>query len=117
MALTAGELTLARTDAASLLTDSCAISRPTFTPNDSGGGSNNYTTVATVGCRIGPLTSAEVLRGGANTETTDVAVTLPANTDVRAADRLVTGGRTYEVTGITDRTDELLRRVSARESV
>ena len=116
MTLTAGELAQARADAASLLSDSCVISRPTFTPNDSGGGSNSYNSVATVACRLGPLTSAETQRAGANDVQTDVAISMPAATDIRGADRIVTGGRTYEVTGILDRTDEILRRCYARES-
>jgi SPP1 family predicted phage head-tail adaptor len=88
-----------------------------YTPNDSGGGSIVYSDVATVGCRIGELTSLETQRAGANAVQTDVAITVAFGTDIRATDRVVTGGKTYEVTGFVIRTEAIVGRFYGRESL
>ncbi len=112
MTLTAGELAQARTDAAILLSSSCAIRRMTRTPNDSGGYTETETTVATVGCRIGQPSGREFIAGGKTAEESDAIVHMPALTDIRGTDRILVGGVTYEVSGPPVAvTDEILRSV------
>lgn len=95
-----------------MLTDTCVIRRVTNTPDDAGGLSESWADAATVACRIGQPSSREYAAAGRTAEESDAVIRLPAGTDVRGADRIVTGGVTYEVGGpVIAVTDELIRSV------
>jgi hypothetical protein len=49
------------------------------------------------------------------TATSVWTLTLPALTDVRVADHLAVGTRTFEVAGVLARSEEIARRVVCRE--
>lgn len=114
MSLTAGELTQIRDEMAASLPDTCTIRRVTPVATETGGWTE--TTVDTsVACRVAPLGSRDAQIAGAMGYTSDHVVTLPAETDVRASDRIVWNGQTFEVNGPPrTRSEELVRRVYVR---
>lgn len=100
------------------LPDTCAISRNT--PTQSGDGqADSWANVATgVACRVSPLASGanEALGGNqAMTAESQWTVWLPAGTDVRIADRIIFGSRTFEVSRVGARSYEVIREVLCRE--
>lgn len=98
-------------------TESCQIQRPTRTQTTSGGYSDAYTTVTTVQCRRTPDLIPPVERdaGPATRAIGRWWVSFAAGTTIRPTDRLVIGGRTYEVIDAQDRTLEIQRRVLVQE--
>ena len=101
------------------LPDTCVVSRKTTTSDDAGGFTESWNTVITVACRIAPTGRSPQERAIAD-RLTCVAVwtiTLPANTDVTIADRLVIGARAFEVAGVLARSYEVSRRVVCVEVV
>jgi head-tail adaptor len=115
MALTSSELAQARTDLAATLPDSCVINNVTQTEGDMGGGSESLSPVATVACRIGPLSAQERIIAGAVAEDASYVVTLPALTTVTPQQVITSGGREFRITGIRVRSEELVRRVYVDE--
>ena len=59
----------------------------------------NPSTVSISGCAFDPGSSGEVLDLARNVTTTQPKVYAPAGSDIKAADRLVVRGVTYEVDG------------------
>lgn len=112
--LSARELASMRATMAASLPDTCVIQRKTLTADGQGGRSEAWAAAGTVACRIAPLQvrgQAEVAAAGRVLETGDFIATLPNGTDVRAVDRLVSGGVTYEVVKVKGpRSWELSRR-------
>lgn len=100
------------------LPDTAQVQRVTRTSDGMGGFTETWATVATVACRVSP---------SGNTPTEQVAaervqdhvlwtLTLPAETDVTAADLIVVGSRTFEVVGVlAPRSYEIATRVVAVE--
>lgn len=118
--LTAGALELMRGRIEDTFDQTCVVVREAGTAvSDGMGGFNAGTTAAgTYTCRIAPtirlpieaLTADQVQSIGTH------IVTLPALTDVRPSDRIVSGTRTFSVTGGTgDRSYELSKRVLCTE--
>lgn len=99
------------------LPDSCQVQSVTFTPDGAGGGSESWSDVATVACRLSPTGRSPQERMIADKlqSLTSFTVTLPALTAVSAANRLVIGGRTFRVEGVLARSDEIARRVVCTE--
>ncbi len=104
--LTAAEISEMQSTVNLSLPAIATISRLTRTTTALGGSSEAWATVATVACRVSPL----ALFSAAERETSNVEmavspwlITLPANTDVRITDRVVSGGRTFEVVSLQAR--------------
>jgi hypothetical protein len=119
--LTAGELAAMRATADAALPDTCTISRPALVSDGAGGQTSTYSQVGgTIACRLSPAgvgtQSDEMELADRDTSTTDWIVTLPAGTDVGEKDRVLTGGRTFEVTRVkAPMSWEISRRVLAIE--
>jgi len=112
-----GELASIRRAADRMLPDTCVIQRVTRTPDGAGGSTETWATVATMACRVSPAGQGdEHLFGGRLASVSGYVVTLPAETDVAAVDRIAWGGRTLEVAGVVGpRSYEVSRRVVAVE--
>jgi head-tail adaptor len=115
--LTAADIASLRAAQEAALPETVTISRLTLADNGAGGFSESWATAATVSGRIGPYNRqasesivAERLGGRAG-----YTVTLPALTDVREADRLVVGTRTFEVVQVIRRSHETARVVVCAE--
>lgn len=102
-----------------LLSDSCVIQRLVTTSDGQGGSTSTWSAVGTALCTVSPLKTASgaPVVGDQVTEVADRIVTLPAETDVRAADQLVIAGSTYTVSELREpRTYEFVRRVEVRQA-
>lgn len=115
--LSTADLTALRAAQEAAMPETVTIYRLTLSDNGAGGFSESWGTASTVSGRIGPYNRqasegvvAERLAGRAG-----YTVTLPALTDVREADRLVVGTRTFEVVWVIRRTYETARVVICAE--
>jgi len=99
------------------LPDSCTVQQVSFSSDGAGGGSESWSDVTTVACRLSPTDRSPQERAIADKlqSLTSYTVTLPALTDVKASDRLVIGSRTFRVEGVLARSDEIARRVECTE--
>lgn len=117
--LSAAELTRLRTVVLAALPDSCTVRRATIVSDSGGGQTQTWATVATVACRLGTRNARPV--EGETSEvmlnTNDWMITVPHGTDVRTDDRIVTGGRTFEVSKPLVHSYETSLRVIATEIV
>lgn len=97
------------------LPDTAIIQRKTRAGDGQGGGTETWAAVGTVPCRVSPVETRgddESIAGDRTLQTVDYVITVPQGTDVRAVDRLVSGGVTYEVVKVKGpRSWELARRV------
>lgn len=110
--ITTAELADMRAVQALTLTEAATVKRHTLASDGQGGVSETWATVATVGCRVSPITSNdERLLGGRLVEGVMQRVTLPALTDVRLADRIGVGGREFEVLAVALHSQETARVV------
>lgn len=98
----ADELSRIRTDIqAATFPDTCSILSPTKTPDGQGGVSITWgTAVASVACRLDPVTVSEELIAEGRREDFEFILSFPQGTDLESEDRIVHGGNTYSVTGI-----------------
>lgn len=114
--ITAGELASLRADFEQTFTETAEIKRAT-TVKEYGANIETWSTVDTlIPCRRRPVSEAkgfavEGVVGGRQDVESFWLVSLPAGTDVEAADRLIIGARTYEVTDDFDKTWEIQRQV------
>jgi SPP1 family predicted phage head-tail adaptor len=117
MSLTAGELAAMRAAQNAALPDTCVIRRVTLTPDSYGGHTEEWNDIATVACRVAPSghSPQEQVIAERMSATSTWTLTLPADTDVTAADRLVVGARTFEVAAVLARSFETARRVVCTE--
>lgn len=114
--LTTPEVTRMRAIQESALPGTATIRRLTRVSDGGGGYTEQWTDIATVACRLAPVGGGEGVTGGRVDDRTTHIITLPALTDVTEADRLLTGGQTFEATLVRTRGQwELSRRVEARE--
>jgi head-tail adaptor len=120
--LTAGDIEAMRGTAFLALPDTAIIERLTSTSDGGGGFTEAWAQQGVeVACRVAPLGGGEGGEGGnaggrVTDETTHV-VTLAAETDVTASDRLLIGGVRYEVTLVRTRGAwEISRRVECKEA-
>ena len=95
----ARRLAKAQAIAESTMSDTATIRRNTPASDGMGGATDSWATVATVQCRLmSRLSQPSDRAGGGRVETqTDYVIRLPVGTDVRNADRIVVGSRTFEV--------------------
>lgn len=92
------------------LSESGQVGAGTLTDDGGGGVTTGWAYGGTVPCRIDPLTSNETLAAGRISDRSTHIVTVPPGTGVTVNDRFLISGRgTFEVTGVQDRTGELLR--------
>ncbi len=122
------ELDDIRADLDSLLPDTCSVQRKALVSDGMGGTKETWITVAgleSVPCSVGTgnISPREAdLVAALDKETTvktsaalPVMFTVPAETDVQKADRLLWAGRTFGVVAALPRSQELRRRVLAVE--
>lgn len=117
--LTADELAAMRATVEDALPDTAQVQRRTLVSDGAGGYTESWSTVATVACRVargGQLPQERVIAERLTT-TSIWTLTLPALTDVTAADRIVVASRTFEVVDVGARSDEVARRVVCMEVV
>lgn len=91
-----------RADAEAILTDSAAIRRVTKSSNGQGGHTATWATVATVDCLLSPITerSGESPIADGTLANARRVFTFPADTDVRASDRILHDSINYEVSEV-----------------
>lgn len=97
------------------LGDACTILRVTRTPDGAGGFSEAESAVAETRCRTAPAGQHEAEIGARLGVAALWALTLPAGTDIREADRIICRGRTWEVAYRLEYPYELSCRVLCRE--
>jgi head-tail adaptor len=94
-----GVLSISQAQAARYLPEVGQVQRPTTTRNRYGEEVRSWANVGgTVPCRIGPMTRRDQDEyAGRYADLNASVMTLPADTDIRARDRVVVAGRTFEV--------------------
>lgn len=116
--LTAAELTAMRTIEESAQSSTAIIHRHTLTGDGMGGQSESWAAVGTVDCdlwQISRTSLRETPTGGQITQVGDWYITVPWDTTITAKDRVIIGGRTYEVTFVPTNSSWLTAlRVEAR---
>ena len=96
--LPADELARLQSDIDALLPDTCTLLSPVETRGSDGSVLVTWGTAATsVKCRFDPLTGSEQTAAGAAQVFQGYRVTLPADTTVTTAYRVVKGGITYNI--------------------
>lgn len=116
--LSAADLAAMRATLTECLPDIAEVQRLTRVSDGMGGFTETWATVATVPCRLAPSGNTPVEQVVAERVTDRVlwTITLPAQTDVTATDRVVVGARTFEVVGVlSPRSNELCTRLVAVE--
>ncbi len=117
--LGAGELGSIRREVNATLEDTCTIQRVTITRTADGAEVEAWTTLASaVPCRVAPsgYQTSEPVVGGQQVQQATYIVTLQADTDITARDRILWNGRTFNVVSVVPRTLELARRVYVAET-
>ena len=115
--LSDAELCAYRENFSALLDGTCVIERLQTASDGQGGTTSTWNAIGTACCNVSPLSRSVAGGdvGGRVDERGNRIVTLPAETDVITADRIVTGGQTLEVTDAREpRTCEFVRRVEAK---
>jgi SPP1 family predicted phage head-tail adaptor len=102
--LSDAELVQLRADVLELLPDDLVIQRATIAGNDYGDGLESWTTVATVKGRVDPLNTRGDSPLTADREAVIVErqISVVWDADLRAGDRLLWGGRYYQVKMLVD---------------
>jgi len=115
--ITSDELEWMREYQEDALPDTATIQRVSRTPDNAGGASESWEKVATVACRVAPSGRAPEDRAVAErlNVTSSWTITVPAETDVRAGDRVVVDARTFEVLAVLAGSYETARRVVCSE--
>lgn len=115
--LSTTDLTSMRAVAEQALPGTAVINSGTLTSDGGGGYSEAFTASGTVACRVAPVTGSERELGDRIAADAEYVITLPAETSVETDDRIVTGGVTYNVVAVRDRSWEITRRVEVRKVV
>lgn len=117
--ISAAELASLRRESEKFLPDSCVIQRVTYTRETDGGQTEAWTDLATVACRVAPsgYQASEPVVADRPVQQATYIVTLPAETDVTARDRISWSGRTFQVVSVVPRSWEIVRRVYVSEEV
>jgi head-tail adaptor len=115
MMLTDAELASMRTTTGEALPDTCVIQRGTATTDSGGGATTAWVSAGTVDCRLAPAVGGfENETGERITADADFILTLPQGTTIDTNYRVVTGGETYNVTALRDRSWPLTRRMEVK---
>lgn len=109
--LTDDELESARAVQRLLNNKQATILRSTTTPDGAGGHRTSYAVLRTVTCRMSAAggRDADLLAGRLSNGQSAWRITVPAQTDVTAADRVAVDGRTFEVLQVLEHTNETAR--------
>jgi head-tail adaptor len=92
------------------LSDTGQVGAGTIVDDGGGGVTTGWAYGGSVPCRIDPLTDNETIAAGRISDRSTHLVTVPPGTAVTTSSRFLIANRgTYEVTGVQDRTGELLR--------
>lgn len=116
--LSAAEIEGMRETASEALDGTAVIQTQAFVSDGGGGGTTTWTAAGTVAARLAPYMSggnSEGVEGGRLSTESQVIFTFPAETSVDHNARVVFDGGTYEVTAIRQRSQEMSRRVEAKE--
>lgn len=119
--LSAEEIAAMQAVADEALPDTCTIERRSLAADGGGGWSESWAQVGgTIPCRIakdaGTTSQAEREQGDRDTSTVYWKITLPEGTDIKAADRILSAGRIFEIDSVDAPISwEISRRVSALE--
>lgn len=114
--LTSADITSLRVVGEAFLPDSAVISRPARTTDSAGGYTTAYSDVATVAVRVQAAgqTPTENVQGERIQSRAIFKLVLPANTDIRPADRVTVGSTVYEVSAaLAPKSYEVVRNVNA----
>lgn len=106
-----------RATAAEALDTTAVIQTQQFASDGGGGGTTSWVAAGTVACRIAPITagfSGESVGGDRLNTETEVMVTFPAETSIDHNAQIVSGGGTFAVTAVRERSQEMTRRVEAK---
>jgi hypothetical protein len=114
MTLSNAELEIMRADIEALLPDTCSIISVTLTSNGAGGFTESFGT-ASASCRKDTKTVLAVDSGGVVNTTYAEMITLPWDTTIANTSRIVHGGNTYKVIGVTDGSWLCIKRVEVRK--
>lgn len=109
--LTEAELSSMRATAAEALPGTAVISSQSYVSDGGGGGSLSWTASGTVDCRLAPMRGDEREIGERISADADYIITLPASATVSTDSRIVTGGGTFNVAAIRDRSWNVSTRV------
>lgn len=112
------DLASMRTTAAEALDGTAVIQTQQFVSDGGGGGTTTWVPAGTVAARIAPITAGfagEEIHGERLGPESEVLVTLPAETEIDHNAQVVSGGKTFAVTAVRERSEELTRRVEAKE--
>lgn len=101
--LPSDELTRLQADLLVTLPDTCALLSATTAPDGYGGVTETWGTVsANVACRLDAYRGKEAIAGAALNPYQTFVVTLPADTAITPAHRVLHGGTTYNVVSVSD---------------
>lgn len=115
--LSSGELAAMRETAAGPLPATAVIQAQSYVSDGGGGGTTTWTAAGTVDCRLAPYVhgSGEMAEGDRLSSDSEFLFTFPAETDVSLNSQIVYQGGTFAVTAIRRRSQEMTRRVEAKE--
>jgi len=108
MPLSPNELQRMRDAHTATLTSTCSVWRKVQATNSTGGPNDTWQEqIASVPCRLMPEQSRRRLEVAAEREVlvTYFRLTVPYNTDIRADDRVIFGGETYQIAALWDSHD------------
>lgn len=119
--LTSGEIARMRTDANYALPDTAVIQAQTIESDGGGAGTTTWTASGTVACRLAPasnFSASEGMIGGRVATDSDYIITVASTVALTTDSRLVhSGGGTFNVESIMDRSWELTTRAHVTEIV
>lgn len=114
--ITADQLSAMQSTVAATLTETATVKRKTLAPDGMGGTTETWATVATVACsRSTGVSQAEQAVADRLSVVRPWVVRVPAAADVTNKDRLVIGGRTFEVVSLSGGTIDVSRRLLCQE--
>jgi head-tail adaptor len=112
--LTTAELSRCQDYAERYLPDSGTVSRPVSVSDSQGGYTQTYSPAGTAACRVAAVSGSEAVLAGRLGAQVGYVVTMPSGTDVRVADRILSGGRVFEVTNLrSGHSWEVVKRMDA----
>lgn len=118
--LTAGEIAQMQSVCETTFDSTCVVQGGTITGDTGGGGTLAWVASGTVDCHLSPFPARgerEGVTGGRISKDADWILTIPADTNITQASRVVVDGTAYEVEAVrAPRTWELTRRVELSEA-
>jgi head-tail adaptor len=109
--LTEVELNAMRDVAAEALPGTCVIQSLGGSVDQYGDRTETWSAAGTVDCRIAPIRATEREVGERISADADFVVTLPQSASVTTNSRILTGGGTFNVEAIRDRSYEVTQRL------